>query len=341
MLMDCAPFNRDTVIAVEAFLSDLQKPICFVGKFRTLLNPEWNESTSIVEFLVFWSNSISIYSTMNFFAAWIYTLSFWTADVRTFSMHVNGENPSISLHLAHNGNRFDFPILLAEIQTALSVPSFYANADHGEQCVDDVPSLISTNADSDDDHSSTVSKAKDCATQTIIALEDYDRTSLTSIACADSLVFFRKQYQSLREKETTSQPNPNSLSSSSAKPSADANDENLKINASVCVSPPSEPVCMPVKYVPSTDPARQQPSMKLVKIYEREFAQSTLHLNAHRAEDDCLMLLAILKRHLAEWLEWMEHNHQPLGHFSSLQSNSTPGKSPAKNVPVNLWSTLV
>jgi hypothetical protein len=32
MLMDYAPFSRETVIAMEAFLSDLEKPMCFVGK---------------------------------------------------------------------------------------------------------------------------------------------------------------------------------------------------------------------------------------------------------------------------------------------------------------------
>jgi len=32
MLMDYAPFNRETVHAMEAFLNDFQKPFCFVGK---------------------------------------------------------------------------------------------------------------------------------------------------------------------------------------------------------------------------------------------------------------------------------------------------------------------
>jgi hypothetical protein len=30
--MNYPPFNRQTVIAMEAFLSDFQKPFCFVGK---------------------------------------------------------------------------------------------------------------------------------------------------------------------------------------------------------------------------------------------------------------------------------------------------------------------
>jgi hypothetical protein len=32
MLMDYAPFNRETIIGMEAFLSDFKKPMCFVGK---------------------------------------------------------------------------------------------------------------------------------------------------------------------------------------------------------------------------------------------------------------------------------------------------------------------
>jgi len=32
MLSAYKPFNRDTVKAMEAFLNDFQKPLCFVGK---------------------------------------------------------------------------------------------------------------------------------------------------------------------------------------------------------------------------------------------------------------------------------------------------------------------
>ena len=40
MLIDYAPFNHETVIAIESFLSDFQKPMCFIGKilFRIHLN---------------------------------------------------------------------------------------------------------------------------------------------------------------------------------------------------------------------------------------------------------------------------------------------------------------
>jgi hypothetical protein len=37
MLMNYAPFSRETVLAMETFLSDLQKPMCFVGKIEFLL----------------------------------------------------------------------------------------------------------------------------------------------------------------------------------------------------------------------------------------------------------------------------------------------------------------
>ena len=57
--------------------------------------------------------------------------------------------------------------------------------------------------------------------------------------------------------------------------------------------------------------------MKLVKIYEREFNQ-TSNLKSHRAEDDCLMLLAILKRYLPDWIEWMDINYRILSDFSFL-----------------------
>jgi hypothetical protein len=57
--------------------------------------------------------------------------------------------------------------------------------------------------------------------------------------------------------------------------------------------------------------------MKLVKIYEREFDRIS-NLKSHRAEDDCLMLLAILKRYLPDWIEWIDINHRILSDFSFL-----------------------
>jgi hypothetical protein len=38
MLAKYAPFNRETVIAMQAFLSDFQKPFCFVGKMCYVSN---------------------------------------------------------------------------------------------------------------------------------------------------------------------------------------------------------------------------------------------------------------------------------------------------------------
>jgi hypothetical protein len=36
MLIDYTPFNRETVIALEAFLGDFQAPMCFVGKITLI-----------------------------------------------------------------------------------------------------------------------------------------------------------------------------------------------------------------------------------------------------------------------------------------------------------------
>ena len=140
------------------------------------------------------------------------------------------------------------------------------------------------------------------------------QTSLFSIDCADSLVFFREMHRLLNDKDLVQYPEE---------------------------KPPSEPVIpssthhgyveIPIKYIPSADPARQQPSMKLVKIYEREFGDNALKLQAHRAEDDCLMLLAILKRYLPDWIDWVERHHRKLNDFSSLPLPATK-KPPPKPV---------
>jgi hypothetical protein len=81
-----------------------------------------------------------------------------------------------------------------------------------------------------------------------------------------------------------------------------------------------------------SDSIQQLPSMNLVKIYEREFNR-TSNYKSHRAEDDCLMLLAILKRYLPDWLQWIELNHRLLSDFSFLPSIRTTKKiSPKTNV---------
>lgn len=139
-------------------------------------------------------------------------------------------------------------------------------------------------------------------------------TWLGSIACTDSIVFFRQMYQLSQEKrinpESTTNPRP--LSSSLDEKTAMTNQSN---------SSPARSVDTPVKYIPSVDSARPAPSMRLGKIYEREFPYGRTQLIAHRAEDDCLMLLAILKRYVNDWLPWIEENHQCLAQFSSPQSN--------------------
>lgn len=129
---------------------------------------------------------------------------------------------------------------------------------------------------------------------------DAPSTDLATIDCADSLIFFRQMYQIYRERRTNYRSTPNAfVDSISTVEQIQSGD-------------------MPMRYVPSIDPMRQQPSMKLKKIYEREFqSESFGQLIAHRAEDDCLMLLAILKRYLTDWLPWIDENHQCLNQFST------------------------
>ena len=80
---------------------------------------------------------------------------------------------------------------------------------------------------------------------------------------------------------------------------------------------------IPMKY--ST--AEQIPLLKLEEIYRREFHSAVSKFQSHRAEDDCLMLLALLKLYLADWLEWTEENARPLREFNHLpQSSPSPPK---------------
>lgn len=105
-----------------------------------------------------------------------------------------------------------------------------------------------------------------------------------SIVCGDSLRFFREK-SSLFEKH--------------------------RINS-------NEQENLPV----SSFDSMRKISMKLSDIYEREFDDFPAKLQNHRAEDDCLMLIAILKRYLNDWLPWLDENHRPLKHFSDLNFES-------------------
>ena len=139
-----------------------------------------------------------------------------------------------------------------------------------------------------------------------------------SIACADSLNFFREIYRLLNDKDIL-----------------DTNDQSGK-NVSVDLSSSSISTkhCGYVEIPLKSNITQQLPSMKLIKIYEREFNR-ILNFKSHRAEDDCLMLLAILKRYLPDWLEWIDVNYRPLKEFSFLPSiNSTAKFSPKKNVKI-------
>jgi hypothetical protein len=221
------------------------------------------------------------------------------------------------LYLAHNGNLFDFPILYQEIQSALSTPP-YSAVNHN-QCLDE----ISINTSND------TLLTKDSSVQTT---DDWsNQSSLLSIDCADSLVFFREMHRLLNDKNLLQYPKENI-------PSEPAVMNESPLEESTASSRLGY-VEIPIKYIPSADPARQQPSMKLVKIYEREFNEKTSHLKSHRAEDDCLMLLAILKRYLPDWLEWIESNHRPLNQFHSFPLLTTTTTTTKKFSPKPIVNT--
>jgi hypothetical protein len=171
---------------------------------------------------------------------------------------------------------------------------------------------------------------KDSCVQT--TSDYYNQTSLLSINCADSLVFFRQVHRLLNDKDIVQYP----IENIQKEPLIVSNENVCNNNKSSDTTESSSShlgyVEIPIKYIPSADPTRQQPSMKLVKIYEREFNEKkTSHLKSHRAEDDCLMLLAIIKLYLPDWLEWIEINHQPLYDFISLPLSTTK-KSPPKAI---------
>ncbi|CAF1344568.1 unnamed protein product, partial [Didymodactylos carnosus] len=88
------------------------------------------------------------------------------------------------------------------------------------------------------------------------------------------------------------------------------------------------------RYVPSNYVKRT--SFSLSEIYLREFNRHTPY-SSHRAEDDCLTLLACLKRYLPDVLEWIESNHRPLNQFImpmftfSSSSTNTQNHEPVNN----------
>ena len=206
--------------------------------------------------------------------------------------------------VAHNGNQFDFPILFNEIQSALAIPPFQANHENLDQC------------------SSTLLHRTEIGTQTILTREDHTQASLMSMACADSIEFFRRSSNLAAGQETIASIDDGQGDRRTACAGSNAATQPESAPSSTQLAD----VDKPVKYVPSLDPARQQPSMKLVNIYTREFNLDISSLTAHRAEDDCLMLLALLKRSLAEWLPWIEAHHRPLTHFSSMELKTTVSK---------------
>ncbi|CAF0926483.1 unnamed protein product [Adineta ricciae] len=201
--------------------------------------------------------------------------------------------------ISHNGDLYDFPILSHEIQTAMS------NCDRspiGNAQLNYQSTSIPT-----DDPSSLLTK--DVSVQTISSKDDHNQMSFLSISCADSLAFFRHLSQLETENQVNSPENSIMIPTESGM-SVDTSDKSST-------------------YIPTPDPERNKPSLKLSKIYQRDFPSGTSHLKHHQAEHDCLMLLAILKRHLSLWLQWIEVNHRPLNYFSSSLL-STIQSSPKK-----------
>lgn len=156
------------------------------------------------------------------------------------------------------------------------------------------------------------------------------QSSLGAHACVDSLGFFRTMYRILIEESgdqlsTTKddlcyQTHESSLDTNSATVHRGYVEIPLKSNV-------SQPVA----------------SMKLASIYEREFNQAS-PWKSHRAEDDCLMLLALLKLYLPDWSLWMDDHQRPLSHFASLPLKSTanlPAKTEKKTKrPFKFWAKL-
>ena len=168
---------------------------------------------------------------------------------------------------------------------------------------------------------------KDSCVQTITTINDYNPSSLLSIDCADSLVFFRHLYHLHNNRTNIQYTMETTLSESSTKSNhiENVSTDSTELTSSSQIftnnnssSHIANVLNKPVKYIPSLDPARQRLSMKLSKIYEREFNKNASELKSHHAESDCLMLLAVLKRYLSDWLEWIELNHQPLSYFTTL-----------------------
>jgi regulator of replication initiation timing len=231
------------------------------------------------------------------------------------------------LFLAHNGNPFDFPILFEEIRCALSNPAPCMN-NNSNNCTDEMEAIISND-------NIPVSSLPTNGSSLQTTSTDIYLTSLLSIECADSLVFFREMQQSINDKNTSQHEINNIPSESLVISNQNGCNNNALTDPMELTSSPVRSTNnnnssslhgygkMPSAYIPSPDPARPQPSMKLVKIYEREFHQKISHFKSHRAEDDCLMLLAILKRYLPAWLEWIAMNHKPLSNFFSLSCTTS------------------
>ena len=140
-------------------------------------------------------------------------------------------------------------------------------------------------------------------------------SSLISMACVDSLSFFRDMHRLMNDADILQDPQ-----------------EQTSATSTTTIEPMvSTTRCGYVEIPAKSTAHRPVPSMKLDQIYAREFNR-TPQFPSHRAENDCLILLATLRLYLPDWLEWIENNHRPLRDFFPLPSKSSskgPSKPPA------------
>ena len=169
-----------------------------------------------------------------------------------------------------------------------------------------------------------------------ISLEPCSKTptnepsSLGAHACVDSLSFFRSMYRILNEESGDQR------STTKDDLSYQTHESSLETNSATIHRGYVE---IPLK----SNVIQPAASMKLASIYEREFNQAS-PWKSHRAEDDCLMLLALLKLYLPDWSLWMDDHQRPLNHFASLPLKSTanlPAKTEKKiKRPFRFWAKL-
>ena len=126
-------------------------------------------------------------------------------------------------------------------------------------------------------------------------------------ACVDSLPFFRHIFRLLNEND-------------------EFVDEKTKISTLVDSSTVHRGF---VEIEIPKNSSQTTPSMKLEEIYRREFNER-IPWKSHQAENDCLMLLSLIKIYLPDWIDWINENHRKLDEFSFLPTFSSKEKTKIK-----------